>query len=190
MTLTVPRFRSCAAALTFAILFSLAVKAQDAAKPTAVDPAGFLFIGISARTSNAVEMSGNGEIPKLWQRLFNEGILSAIPDRADDQIVAVYTDYASDANGEYTYLLGSKVKPGTKPPAGMAAVTVPAGKYLEFVTEKGPGARVVSAAWMQIYGYFGDPAHPKRLFETDYETYAAPSDPNAVQGHIFLGIKP
>ena len=43
---------------------------------------------------------------------------------------------------------------------------------------------------MQIYGYFQDPAHPKRAFKTDYETYQPPSDPNAIQGHIFIGVKP
>jgi len=158
--------------------------------PIVTNPAAFDFIGISTRTTNAAEMSGNGEIPKLWQRLFTDGVLNAIPDRADSQVVAVYTDYASDANGEYTYLIGARVKPGTKPPAGMVAVKVPAGKYLEFVTDKGPGARVISAAWMQIYGYFQDPAHDKRLFKTDYETYEPPSDPNAVQAHIFIGVKP
>src|SRR5215471_7730366 len=157
--------------------FSVLLSAQDAAKPKPVDPAAFDVIGISVRTTNAAEMSGNGEIPKLWQRLFTENLLNAIPDRADDQIVAVYTNFASDANGEYTYMLGSKVKPGTKPPAGMVAVAVPSGKYLEFVTEKGPGAQVVPATWMQIYGYFQDPAHARRLFKTDYETYAPPSDP-------------
>ena len=178
------------AGFALTLLFSITLNAQQVAKPTPVDPASFDFIGISARTTNAAEMSGQGEIPKLWQRLFTENLLNSIPDRADDQIVAVYTDYANGASGEYTYLLGSKVKPGTKPPAGMVAATVPAGKYLEFVTEKGPGAQVVGAAWMQIYGYFQDPAHSQRSYKTDYETYAPPSDPNAVQGHIFIGIQP
>jgi predicted transcriptional regulator YdeE len=173
--------------IAFCFVSALAV---GPAKPASVSPAAFDFIGISTRTTNAAELSGNGEIPKLWQRLFTDGVLNAIPERADNQIVAVYTDYASDALGEYTYLLGSKVKPGTKAPAGMVAITVPAGKYLEFVTEKGQGGQVVSAAWMQIYGYFQDPAHARRSFKTDYETYEPPSDPNSIQGHIFIGVKP
>jgi predicted transcriptional regulator YdeE len=176
--------------LASVVFLAMAAFAQEAIKPTSANPASFDFIGISARTTNAAEMSGNGEIPKLWQRLFAENLLNSIPDRADDGIVAVYTDYASDANGEYTYMLGSKVKPGTKAPGGMVAVTLPAGKYLEFVTAKGPGAEVVPAAWMQIYAYFQDPAHPTRSFKADYETYAPPSDPNVIQGHIFIGVKP
>ncbi len=178
--------------LATTVFFPLAAAplyAQQAAKPTAVDPASFDVIGISVRTTNAAEATSDGEIPKLWQRLFMEGILSAIPDRADDGIVAVYTNYASDQDGEYTYIVGSKVKAGTKAPDGMTAITVPAGKYLEFVTEKGPGAEVVPAAWRQIYGYFQSPSNPVRLFKTDYELYGEMTDPNAMQGHIFIGIK-
>ena len=157
--------------------------------PKLVDPASIDVIGIEVRTNNTAEIGGNGEIPKLWQRLFMEGILGAIPDRADEAIVAVYTKYASDANGDYTYILGSKVKPGTKAPNGMVAITVPAGKYLEFVTAKGPGAEVVPPAWQQIYAYFQNRANPKRTFKIDYEIYADMSDPNAMQGHIFIGVK-
>ena len=174
------------------LFFALAAAplyAQQAAKPTAVDPASFDVIGISVRTSNGAETTGNGEIPKLWQRLFMEGILSAIPDRADDGIVAVYTQYASDQNGEYTYILGSKVKAGTKAPDGMTAISIPGGKYLEFVTERGPGAEVIPAAWQGIYGYFQNLGNPARTFKTDYEVYGELSDPNAMQGQIFIGVK-
>ena len=185
------QFRTCftAAVFTSALLFSLGLAAQQAPEPKVDDQKVFDVIGISTRTTNAAEATGNGEIPKQWQRLFTDGILDRIPDRADESITAVYTDFANGANGEYTYILGAKVKSGTKAPVGMVAVTVPAGKYLEFVTEKGPGAQVVSATWMQIYGYFQDPAHPQRSFKTDFETYEPPSDPNAVQGHIFIGVK-
>jgi len=163
--------------------------APSASKPTMADPASFDVIGISVRTNNTTEAGGDGQIPQLWQRLFMEGILTAIPDRADDAIVAVYTNYAGDQNGDYTYILGSKVKTGTKAPEGMTAVTVPAGKYAEFVTDKGPGAEIVPKAWTEIAGYFQAPASPKRTFKTDFERYDDMSDPNAMQGHIFIGVK-
>jgi predicted transcriptional regulator YdeE len=69
------------------------------------------------------------------------------------------------------------------------AVSVPAGKYLEFVSAKGPGAEVIPPAWMQIYGYFQAHPNPARAFKADYEVYSGPSDPNAVQAHIFIGVK-
>jgi predicted transcriptional regulator YdeE len=163
--------------------------AEEPMQPKSVEPAAFDVIGISARTTNAAEATGNGAIPKQWQRLFMENLLSQIPDRLDQSIIAVYTNYASDANGEYTYVLGAKVKPGTKAPNGMVAVSIPAGKYLEFVTAKGPGAEVLPPAWMQIYGYFQTHPTPARAFKSDYEVYSTPSDPNAVQAHILIGLK-
>ena len=147
------------------------------------------MIGIAVQTNNATEASANGEIPKLWQRLFMEGVLNRIPDRSDESIVAVYTKYATDANGDYTCILGAKVAPGTKAPEGMVAVTIPAGKYLEFVSAKGPGQEVVPAIWGQIYGYFQGPGAPKRAFKTDFERYDGPFDPNAMQAHIYIGVK-
>jgi predicted transcriptional regulator YdeE len=154
-----------------------------------LEAAAFDVIGISARTTNAAEATGNGAIPKQWQRLFMENLVSQIPDRLDQSIIAVYTDYASDADGEYTYVLGAKVKPGTKAPKGMVLVPVPAGRYLEFDTAKGPGAKVLPPAWQEIYGYFQTRPNPARAFKTDYEIYSDMSDPNAVQAHIYIGVK-
>ena len=163
--------------------------AQEAPKPTPSDHAAFDVIGIAVQTNNATEANADGQIPKLWQRLFMEGVLNRIPDRTDESILAVYTKYATDQNGDYTYVLGAKVEPGTKAPEGMVAVKVPAGKYLEFVSAKGPGQEVLPVVWTQIYGYFQGPGAPKRAFKTDFERYDGPFDPNAMQAHIFIGVK-
>ena len=162
--------------------------AQQVIKPTPTDQSSFDVIGIQSRTNNAKEATGNGEIPKLWQRLFQEGVLNRIPGHADDSIVVVYSNYASDWNGDYTYTLGAKVKPGTKPPEDMAVVTVQSGKYLEFVSGMGLGEKVVPEAWMQIWTYFQNSSNPPRAYQTDFERYA-PTDPANVQAHIFIGVK-
>jgi predicted transcriptional regulator YdeE len=166
------------------------LEAQEIAKPSSADVSGFAVIGISARTNNIAETGPNGEIPKLWQRLFMEGLLNRIPGRSDESIVAVYTKYASDAGGDYTCVLGAKVAAGTKPPDGMVAVTIPAGNYREFVSAKGPGQEVLPVVWTQIYGYFRAPNTPKRAFQSDFERYDGPFDPNAMQAHIYIGVKP
>jgi predicted transcriptional regulator YdeE len=167
----------------------LPLRAQNAMTPKLTDQSSFDVIGLETRTNNGAEMTGNGEIPKLWQRLFTEGVLNRIPDRADEAVVAVYTKYASDAAGDYTYILGAKVKAGAKAPAGMVAITIPAGKYEQFVSAKGPGAEVIPPAWKEIYSYFQAPGATPRLFKTDFERYDDMSDPNAVQAHIFIGVK-
>jgi len=184
------RFHRFIFAAAILVLFAAALNAQEALKPKMDEQVSFDVIGISTRTNNAAETGPNGEIPKLWERLFVQGILNNIPDRTDDAIVVVYTNYDSDWNGDYTYILGTKVKPGTKAPNGMVAVTVAPGKYAEFVTGKGPGAEVVPAAWRQIYGYFQQPGVSPRAYKTDFERYTEMSDPNQVQGHIYIGVKP
>jgi predicted transcriptional regulator YdeE len=163
---------------------------QDAMKPKPTDQSEFEVIGIEARTNNAQEATGNGVIPKQWQRLFMEGILNQIPDRGDQSITVVYTKYAGDWNGDYTYILGAKVKPGTKAPQGMVAVTVPAGKYVEFESARGLGQEVVPEVWKRIWTYFQESANPSRAYKTDFERYEGPQDPNNVQAHIFIGVKP
>jgi predicted transcriptional regulator YdeE len=175
--------------LTLLAFSATLLQAQEIMKPTPIQQTAFDVIGISVRTNNAKESTGNGEIPKQWQRLFTEGILNQIPDKADEGIVAVYTNYASDFNGDYDYVLGAKVKAGTKAPSGMVSVTIPAGKYIEFESAKGEGQIVVPEVWKQIWMYFQDPAHPARAYKTDFERYQ-PSDPANVQAHVFIGVKP
>ena len=176
-----------AATLTFA---ATTLSAQDTMKPKPTQQDAFNVIGIQVRTNNVKEATGDGALPKLWQRLFAEGILNQIPDKADQSITVVYTDYASDWNGDYDYTLGAKVKAGTKAPEGMVLVTVPAGKYLEFESARGPGQTVVPEVWKQIWAYFQDPANPQRDYKADFERYEAMSDPTNVQAHIFIRVKP
>ena len=181
--------------LTFCFLiafvpFTSLAQAPSDAKPTASLQKPFVVIGISVRTNTGAEAPASDDIPKLWQRFFAEGVMNRIPDRSDDAITVVYTDYASDWNGDFTYILGAKVKPGTKAPDGMVAVTVSAGNYLEFVSAKGPGAEVLPKAWMRIYGYFQESGNLPRAYKTDFERYDNVSDPNALQAHIFIGVKP
>jgi predicted transcriptional regulator YdeE len=172
-----------------AALTAVTLIAQEIMKPTPTQQTAFDVIGISVRTNNAKEATGNGEIPKQWQRLFEEGILNQIPDKVDQSIIAVYSNYASDWNGDYDYTLGAKVKSGTKPPQGMVSVTIPAGKFIEFESAKGEGQTVVPEVWKQIWTYFQNPGNPQRDYKADFERYE-PSDPANVQAHVFIRVKP
>ena len=95
-------------------------------------------------------MTADGVIGKQWARFMQDNWLSKIPNRADKAIVAVYTDYASDHNGEYTYVLGAKVTSDAEVPVAMVAKKILAGRYAVFTSEKGPAAKVVPEAWMRI----------------------------------------
>jgi len=186
------QYRFCIA-FVIAAAFSLTVckaAAQDVMKPKLAEPAGFEVIGIEARTNNSQESSAEGAIPKQWQRLFMENLLNHVPDKLDQSIVAVYTNYASDWNGDYTYILGAKVKPGAKAPDGMVSKSIPAGKYVEFVSKRGRPEQVVPEMWKEVWAYFQIPGNPSRAYGRDYEIYDDLSDPTNMQVRLYVGVKP
>jgi len=158
--------------------------------PRVVQQAGFAVIGISARTSNAKEMTPDGVIGKQWGRFMQEGLLDKIPNRADKAIVAVYTDYASDHNGEYTYVLGAKVTSDADVPAGMVAKKIPAGRYAVFTTDKGPAAKVVPEAWMRINSLPKSAVGGDRMYGADFEIYdERAADPQNSVVDVYIGIR-
>jgi predicted transcriptional regulator YdeE len=157
-----------------------------------VDFHSFQVIGIAASTNNAKEAGPDAIIGKQWQRFFSEGLLNKIPDRVDQSIIAVYTDYSSDANGQYTIILGAKVKPLPNPviPEGMVVKTVPAGHYAVFTSERGPIAEVVQATWKRIWAYYQSPEHGQRAYQADFEVYdERAADPKNAQVDIYIGVK-
>ena len=164
--------------------------AGDRMNPRVVECRAFTVVGIAARTSNAREMTADGIIGKLWGRLMQEGLLARIPNRADQHIVAVYTDYASDHNGEYTFVLGARVKSVAEVPAGMVAKKIPAGKFAVFTSEKGAAAQVVPATWTKINSLPRSAAGGDRAYRADYEIYdERAADPANLQVDVYVGIK-
>lgn len=158
--------------------------------PKVVERGGFTVVGIAARTSNAREMTADGIIGKQWGRLMQEGLLARIPNKADQSIVAVYTDYASDHNGEYTFVLGARVKSGEDPPSGMVAKKIPAGRFAVFSSEKGAAAKVVPETWMKINSLPRSAVGGDRVYRADYEIYdERATDPADSQVDVYVGIK-
>ena len=150
---------------------------------------GFTVIGIAARTDNAKESTSDGIIPKQWQKFFSEGTLGQIPNKTSPNLYAVYTDYASDHNGEYTYVVGTAVKDGTAAPTGMVVKRVPTAQYAVFTTEIGPFAKVVPAAWQRIFK-LEEEGKLKRAYNTDFEIYdQRAQNPQNAQIDIYVGIK-
>ncbi len=162
----------------------------EAMNPKVVEKDGFTVIGISARTSNAKEMTPDGAIGRQWMRLFQEGLIAKIPNKADSSIVAVYTDYARDHNGEYTYVLGTRVTSDSDVPAGMVSKRVPGGKFAVFTSEKGPAQQVVPAVWMKINSLPQSSAGGDRVYAADYEVYDERArDPGNLQVDVYVGVK-
>ena len=158
--------------------------------PKIVEQAGFTVIGISARTTNANEMSGKGVIGQMWGRFMNEGLLSKIPNKFDSNVLAVYTDYESDANGAYTFLLGAKVSSAENTPSGMVAKKIPAARYAVFTSEKGPVAKVVPETWSHIWALPKSAPGGSRAYQADFELYGQrAADPQNSEVDVYVGIK-
>src|SRR5579859_3326367 len=130
------------------------------------DHEGFSVTGIEARTTNARELTPEGAIADLWQRFRAESLPDRVPHRIGHSVFAVYTDYASDENGEYTILVGVRTDPAAPPPEGMVVRHVPAGRYGVFPTARGPVWEVVPQAWATL----STEPHT-RAFQTDFELY-------------------
>lgn len=150
----------------------------------------FTVIGLTARTTNAKEASGNGAIGELWARLRKEGLLARIKHRADNHIIALYSDYESDKDGAYTYTLGSKVTSAKDIPPGMVARRTESGDYAIFTAQGGPAAQLVLGLWQRIWALEKSPSELKRAYRTDYEIYLDPDASNADQRvDIYIGLK-
>ena len=104
---------------------------------------GLQVVGIEVSTNNAKEAGPDGVIGKQWQRFMSDGLAATDSrSRGRQNIYAVYTDYSSDANGEYTFILGAKVgRCRILQSRRHGGETVPAGKYAVFTSERGPVAR-------------------------------------------------
>lgn len=149
----------------------------------------FTVIGVEARTTNAKEAPEAGIIGKQWQKFFAEGIPQAIPNRLGSNFYAVYSDYASDHNGEYSFLIGAKVKDGTEPPPGLVAKHISAGSFAVITSDRGPFSKVVPAAWQKIFT-LEDESKLKRAYRADFELYdQRAQDPQNGQIDIYIGVK-
>jgi len=159
--------------------------------PKTVHQDGFFVVGIEVRTTNAKEMTGEGVIPKQWQKFFQDGIQQKMPDKVDGAIYAVYTDYASDRNGEYSFVIGVKVNPSATVPAGMVLKKIPSGEYAVITSDQGPVGKVVPAAWQQIWSL--EDNHQlggTRAYRADFEVYdKRAADPQSSQVDVYVGVK-
>jgi predicted transcriptional regulator YdeE len=162
-----------------------------AVEPKIVEQPQFSVIGIQVRTSNAKEMAGGGTIPRQWERFFKEGIADKIPNKVDSTIYAIYTNYASDHNGEYDFIIGMKVSSVSNVPPGMVAQQVPSGRFAVIASAKGAAAQVVPQAWQRVY----DLDDKKQLggaraYKADFELYDQRSqNPQDSQVDLYVGLK-
>lgn len=172
-------------------LFPISEENKGSSSMRKLDETPFYVAGYAVRTNNADELSGRGRIGDLWQRFQQENLAAAIPDRVDGCLIAVYSDYASDEKGEFSYLLGARVSSARHLPAQLSYRRVIAGPYAIFTTEQGPLVQVLQQEWRKIWSAGPNELGGVRAFATDYEVYdQRAADREHAQIEIHIGVKP
>jgi predicted transcriptional regulator YdeE len=120
----------------------------------------FTVWGREARTSNAREMAGLGVISQLWSTVG--------PDSGP--LVAVYSEYESDKDGEYTFTLGSKADGEHRAGADCVSRTVEPDDYLCLKADGTVTPQMVVALWQQVWSLEKE-GSLVRAYRTDFETY-------------------
>jgi predicted transcriptional regulator YdeE len=174
----------------YSIVASSETKKETDTNPRTASEEGFTVVGIAVRTSNAEQATPEQPIGKQWQRLFREEVLAAIPTKANGNILAVYTEYANDKDGEYTYLLGARVTKVENLPAGMVAKNVPAGRYAVFTSERGPVQKIVVEMWRRVWATPKGELGGDRSYKADFEVYDQRArNPTDSVVDLYVGVK-
>jgi predicted transcriptional regulator YdeE len=137
------------------------------AKPTTV-------IGIRQQVSNdRVDL-----IAALWSEFGRRNLQHMLPNRLGDDVIALYSDYASDDTAPYNLLLGYAVPPGTAVPRTLATGRTTPGWYRR-VRTRGSQPQALIEGWTRVIQSKLD-----RTFVTDYEVH---SSRNRECVEIFVG---
>ena len=161
-------------------------------KATIVDRPPMQVVGVEIRTSNALEMSGKGKIPALWQRVRTEPLFDSVPNVAEHgTILAVYSDYENGADGDYSFLVGVEVTlADSAAPAGMVAKSIPASLVAALTSERGPLPGIVLDLWKKIWKMSPTELGGRRAFTFDIERYdARAKDDKHAQVEVSLSIE-
>lgn len=164
---------------------------QPLEEPRLVRLEEFTIAGISARTTNARELSGSGVISGLWNRYFSENIAKQLAQHSLSQkIYSVYAEYENGAIGEYTSLIGNRVadKSAIASPS-ITTITLPAAQYAVFTSRRGPLSEVVAEAWQFIWSWSMN-SELSRTFTGDFEHYdERASNPNDAIVEIYVAVE-
>lgn len=151
------------------------------------------LVGLTGRTNNKNEMNPTaakiGDLADAYRR---NQMANNIQHRASPGVTyAVYTDFESDENGDYTYFIGEVVKSlDGQDFTQFKTITIPESYYQKFTTEAGAMPGVVISAWQNIWTMNENDFGGKRKYIADFEVYdERAADPNNTVIDIYIGIE-
>lgn len=122
----------------------------------------FDVIGVSVITNN---QTATDDINALWERFFKESVGQAIPNKTDDIIYAVYSDYEGDFEAPYRLTIGYRVN-SAETPNGMHRAAVEGGEYA-VMSAAGKQPDALLETWKAIWSE----QDLGRAYKTDFEIY-------------------
>ena len=140
------------------------------------------IVGIECRTSNSPE-DGPVDIPQLWGRFYSEDIISKIPNKIANEVIALYCDYESDYTQPYSLVIGCAVSSLDNIPEGMVAKTIPAGSYAVFNAIGEYPTRL-----METWGIIWQ-TELKRTYTGDYEFYGEKFTGSPKEVEVYIAIE-
>lgn len=144
----------------------------------------FQVVGISARISNEGE-SAVKDIEALWGRFWGEEVQHQIPQKLNDDIYAVYSDYETDHTGPYTLTIGLSVSSLDNIPEGFTVMAIEEDAYEKFVS-KGKMPDAVLKTWFEIWA----DKELNRAFRKDFTVHGEKYfDGDQAEVETFISIK-
>lgn len=150
------------------------------------------LVGITARTSNALEMNPEtAKIASTMQMFFGGGMQEQILGRKKPGTVfAVYTDYESDELSGYTYFLGEEVNNFESIGKGFETLTIPTQNYVKFTSTSGKMPAVCIDMWQNIWKMKAADFGGVRAYIADFEVYDERSqNPKHAVLDIYVGLR-
>ena len=131
----------------------------------------FKIIGIAVQSTNEGGKSVK-DLGDLWGRFYSEAIASKIPNKIDETIYAIYTDYESDYTGRYKAIIGVRVNELNEIPIGMVGRAFGGGTYKRFIAE-GEMPHAMVKQWRYIWK---NDKKLNRKYTADFEVYNQDSE--------------
>jgi predicted transcriptional regulator YdeE len=144
----------------------------------------FNVIGIAVRTTNENGQSAK-DIGNLWARFMTENISDKIPNKADNVLYCIYTDYEKDFTKPYTAIIGCKVENLDEIPEGLTGKSISGAEYAKFIARGNDMQKMVGEAWYTIWN-----TDLTRKYTADFEVYSEKSfRPDAAEVDIYVSVR-
>lgn len=144
----------------------------------------FHVIGIAVRTTNENGQSVQ-DIPALWNRFMTEGIIDQIPNKINNTLYCIYTEYEKDHTKPYTTILGCKVSNLDQIPSGLVGKTIEEQTYIKRIAKGNLMQGIVYEEWTKIWN-----ADLNRAFTADFEVYdERTQNSEKAEVDIFISVK-